>query len=244
MAADDIILHLDNVSFAYPFGKPVLECVQFELHRAEKVGLIGDNGSGKTTLLHIVMGLLRASEGEITIFGESMRTEDDFRTAREKIGFLFQNPDDQLFCPTVLEDVAFGPLNLGRSPAEARQLSLDTLKSLNLDGFEDRITYKLSGGEKKLVALATVLVMEPSLLLLDEPTTGLDEDTRDRILSILNSLDISCVIVSHEFDFLEHSTREIYGIENSRIAYYGDSADIHSHPHSHPKGKIPHEHKK
>lgn len=244
MDSNNIILFLEDICFAYPFGKSVFNKLQFELHRGEKVGLIGDNGSGKTTFLHIIMGLLRASSGTITIFGKPVETEHDFRMAREKIGFLFQNPDDQLFSPTVLEDVAFGPLNLGKSPEVAREMSLNTLKALNLEGFEDRITYKLSGGEKKLVALATILVMEPSLLLLDEPTTGLDEDTRNRILSILNHLDISYVIVSHEFDFLEHSTREIYGIEDGRIEFYGDSADIHSHSHSHPKGKIPHKHKK
>jgi len=244
MDSNNIILLLEDICFSYPFGKSVLNELQFKLHRGEKVGLIGENGSGKTTFLHIIMGLLRATSGTITILDKPMETENDFRKAREKIGFLFQNPDDQLFCPTVLEDVAFGPLNLGKSPAEAKEMSLNTLKSLNLEGFEDRITHKLSGGEKKLVALATILVMEPCLLLLDEPTTGLDEDTRNRILSILNNLDISYVIVSHEFDFLEHSTRSIYGIKNGWIAFYGDSVDIHSHSHSHPEGKIPHKHKK
>ena len=158
------------------------------------------------------------------------------------MGLLFQNADDQLFSPTVLEDVAFGPLNMGMKAKEARRLSMATLEELNLKGFEDRITCKLSGGEKRLVALATVLVMEPQVLLLDEPTSGLDEATRERIISILNSLKISYIIVSHEYDFLTRTTQSMYGMEQSTIAYEGESAALHSHFHIHSLGKVPHKH--
>ncbi|MFO7600056.1 MAG: ABC transporter ATP-binding protein, partial [Candidatus Desulfacyla sp.] len=145
-----------------------------------------------------------------------------------------ETEDDQLFSPTVLEDVAFGPLNLGKAPKEARRVAMETLERLNLRGFENRITHKLSGGEKKLVSLATVLVMQPKTLLLDEPITGLDEEARVRIASLLNYLDISTVIVSHEYDFLAGTTRKIYSMKGGRIEYDEDAGALHAHLHRHP----------
>ncbi len=234
---------MEDVCFSYP-GSPrkVLDHIRFELKKGEKTGLIGHNGSGKTSLLHLIMGLLPMSSGRMRIFGEPVKNEKDFYTVRQKIGLLFQNADDQLFSPTVLEDVAFGPLNLGKSPQEAREMSEKTLAELNLKGFENRVTHKLSGGEKKLVSLAAVLVMQPEVLLLDEPTTGLDESTRERIIAVLNGLDISCIIVSHEYDFLAQTTRVIYSMKEGRIEYNGDAAALHTHYHSHTAGKYPHAH--
>jgi len=242
MGENNIVIQLENVCFSYPNGASVLDSLQFKLREGEKLGLIGPNGSGKTTFLHIIMGLLKPSFGTIRIFGKAVETEQEFREVRQKVGFLFQNADDQLFSPTVLEDVAFGPLNLGKKPKEAREVSLKTLKDLNLEGFEDRVTHKLSGGEKKLVALATVLVMQPEALLLDEPTTGLDEDTSKRIIDILNRLDISYVIVSHEYDFLARTTDDIYSMQTGIIVYDGVSDNLHSHYHRHAVGKAPHDH--
>ena len=242
MDKNNVIIHLEDVSFSYPSGKPVLENVNFMLRDGEKLGLIGPNGSGKTSFLHIVVGLMTATSGKVRIFGKTVKKEKDFREVRKKVGLLFQNADDQLFSPTVLEDVAFGPLNLGKGPDEARQCSLRALEALNLKGFEDRVTHRLSGGEKKLVALAAVLVMEPKVLLLDEPVTGLDEETTQRITRILDNLRISYIIVSHEYDFLARTTQDIYRIESGRILYEGDSTTLHSHYHRHPAGEVPHEH--
>ena len=154
-----MILELDNICFCYEKEKPVLNNLKFSLPEEEKVGLIGYNGSGKTTLLHIIMGLLKPLSGSIRVLGKTVESKKDFLTVRRAIGFLFQNADDQLFCPTVLEDVAFGPLNLGKTPKEARKMAMETLEMLNLNGFENRVTHRLSGGEKKLVSLATVLVI-------------------------------------------------------------------------------------
>ena len=241
---DDLkmMIELDNICFSYEKGKPVLNNLNFSLPAGEKLGLIGYNGSGKTTLMHIIMGLLKPSSGTMRVLGKRVEIQKDFLEVRRTIGFLFQNADDQLFCPTVLEDVAFGPLNLGKSPKEARMMAMETLERLNLRGFEDRIIHKLSGGEKKLVSLATVLVMQPKALLLDEPTTGLDEDARARIESLLNHLDISYVIVSHEYDFLAETTRKIYSIKAGQIAFDGDSSVLHSHYHKHRAGRHPHQH--
>jgi cobalt/nickel transport system ATP-binding protein len=203
------LIEMDNITFAYPgSSRPVFQDFHFRFFPENHLGLIGPNGCGKTTLLHLIMGLLRPQAGSIVIFGQEIKKEKDFIPIRQMVGLLFQNPDDQLFCPTVVEDVAFGPLNQGKPPAEAMQIARETMERLGLAGFEDRVTYKLSGGEKKLVSLATVLAMQPQLLLLDEPTTGLDEDTRQRLIHILQDLDIPYMIVSHEPDFLNHTVKE------------------------------------
>jgi cobalt/nickel transport system ATP-binding protein len=200
------LIELQNITFTYPGApQPVFQDFNFQLLPGKHIGLMGPNGCGKTTLLHLIMGLLRPQAGSIVIFGQEVKKEKDFVDVRRKVGLLFQNADDQLFCPTVLEDVAFGPLNLGKPPAEAISIARETIARLGLTGFEDRVTYKLSGGEKKLVSLATVLAMEPQLLLLDEPTAGLDEKTKDRLIHILKHLDIGYMIVSHEHDFLNHT---------------------------------------
>ncbi len=238
------IIELEDICFSYEPGKPVLDHLTFALPEGEKLGLIGYNGSGKTTLMHIIMGLVKPSSGAIRLSGKPVETKKDFMEVRRRIGFLFQNADDQLFSPTVLEDVAFGPLNLGASPKEAREMAMETLAQLNLRGFEHRITHKLSGGEKKLVSLATVLVMKPDALLLDEPTTGLDEDARSRIEALLNHLDISTVIVSHEYDFLAGTTRKIYSMKAGRIVFDGDASTLHAHLHRHPAAGYPHVHER
>lgn len=234
------IIDLENIHFGYEAEKPVLTKLMFSLAEGEKVGVIGYNGSGKTTLLHIIMGLVTPSSGTIRFMGKPVHSKKDFLNVRRTIGLVFQNADDQLFSPTVLEDVAFGPLNLGKSPKEARLMALETLERLNLKGFEDRITHRLSGGEKKLVSLATVLVMQPKVLLLDEPTTGLDEEARARITALLKDLDISMVIVSHEYDFLAGTTRKIYAMKDGRIQYDGESGTLHAHLHRHPAVRHPH----
>jgi len=208
------LIELHNITFAYPGSpQPVFRDFNFQLLPGNHLGLMGPNGCGKTTLLHLIMGLLRPQAGRIVIFGEEVSKEKDFISVRQKVGLLFQNPDDQLFCPTVLEDVAFGPLNQGKEPAAAVQIARETMARLGLTGFEDRVTYKLSGGEKKLVALATVLAMQPRLLLLDEPTAGLDEGTRHRLIHILQDLDIAYMIVYHENNFLQHTVAECCSVD-------------------------------
>ena len=243
MEAHPHIFEIQDISFTYPGGKTVLENFSFQLRHGQKAGLVGHNGSGKTTLLHLLMGLLTPDSGSIRILGKKMESEKDFKKIRPKLGFVFQNADDQLFSPTVLEDVAFGPLNLGKTPREAKEIAMQTLESLELKGFEKRISYKLSGGEKKLVSIATVLAMNPEVLLLDEPTTGLDMDTREHIIKILNKLDKSFLIVSHEYDFLARTTLDFFGMKKGKITYNGDSAALHTHTHIHPQGDAPHGHK-
>jgi len=220
LQCDDLLIELENVSFSYPGQGQVLDGLSFQLRKGERLGLTGPNGSGKSTFMHLLMGLIKSDSGTVRLFGRTMEGEKDFKQARKRLGFVFQSANDQLFSPTVIEDVAFGLLNQGKSPEEAVALSKKMLRTLNLEGFEDRITYKLSGGEKKLVSLATVLVMEPEVLLLDEPTTGLDEQTVKRMEDLLNGLDIGYVVVSHEFDFLERTTRDIFAMEKGQIRFH------------------------
>ena len=232
---------MKDVHFSFLEGKPILKGVSFKLCDGEKIGLIGPNGSGKTTLFHIIMGLLRPSLGKIEIFGKQVEKEKDFRAVRQKIGFLFQDPDDQLFCPTVLEDVAFGPLNQGKSVSEAKNIAAETLESLGLSKIEDRVTYKLSGGEKRLVSLAAVLAMKPRILLLDEPTTGLDPDTTEKMSDILTHLELSYAFISHDMGFIEQTTDKVYGMIDGNIVHE-EKTFLHTHVHSHSFGRIMHSH--
>ena len=242
MDSNNLIINLIDISFSYPDGPKVLDNLNFQFSRNEKIGLIGTNGSGKTTLFHIIMGLLKPVSGKIEIFGKTAKKEKDFINVRRRIGLLFQDADDQLFSPTVLEDVAFGPLNFGKSRDEAIDIARKTLDFLGLAGFEDRVTYKLSGGEKRLVSLATILAMEPEILLLDEPTTGLDEKTKTKITKILSELDLSYILISHELDVLSEITDLIYTIKNGKIIF-DDDVHFHRHAHVHPHGSTFHKHK-
>ncbi len=212
------IIRLSGIRFAYNHDRPVLDGLDFSFYPRQRAGLVGANGSGKTTLFHLIMGLLKPDAGTLEIFGKSREKESEFREVRARIGFVFQDADDQLFCPTVAEDVAFGPLNLGLSHEETRVVVKETLDRLGLSGFEDRVTYKLSGGEKKLVSLATVLAMKPDMLLLDEPTTGLDEETTERIIRVLTDSDLPYLIISHERDFLSRTTDQLLRLEGGRLA--------------------------
>lgn len=241
MDGNNLIINLTDISFSYPGGFEVLDKLNLQFSRNEKAGLMGPNGSGKTTLFHIIMGLLKPLSGNIEIFGKTAREEKDFIDVRRRIGLLFQDADDQLFSPTVLEDVAFGPLNFGKSKDEAIDIARKTLEFLDLAGFEDRLTYKLSGGEKRLVSLATVLAMEPEVLLLDEPTTGLDEKTKTKIKKTLSELDLSYILISHEFDLLSEITDSIYTMDKGKILF-DEEVHLHKHVHAHPHGLYSHEH--
>ncbi len=217
MDKPNTIINLEKISFAYPHGKQVFDGLDFHFPEGLRAGLVGPTGSGKTTLVHIIMGLLKPSSGQVKIFGRLRKKESDFREVRARIGFLFQDADDQLFCPTVAEDVAFGPLNLGVPKPEVKILIKETLSQLGLEGFEDRVTYKLSGGEKRLVSLATVLAMKPEMLLMDEPTTGLDDETTERLTRLLLQSGLPYLIISHNRRFLNRTTSKIYRMNQGAL---------------------------
>ncbi|CUH80801.1 energy-coupling factor ABC transporter ATP-binding protein [Tropicibacter naphthalenivorans] len=191
------LIALDNIHFSYPGYAPVLSGLSMRLEAGQRLSLLGPNGVGKSTLLRIILGLQRPSQGTVTVFDRARVTEADFHEVRRRVGLVFQDPDDQLFCPTVTEDIAFGPLNLGKSKAEALGIVDRMLTDLDLMHLRDRVTHKLSGGEKRLVTLATVLAMEPEVLLLDEPTNALDPENEARLIEILRGLPQAVLLVSH-----------------------------------------------
>jgi cobalt/nickel transport system ATP-binding protein len=205
MSCEELI-KLKNIEFAYQNQNKVLKGLNLTITSESRLGLIGPNGSGKTTVLSLIMGLIKPQGGTIEILGKICRTEADFKPVRPKLGFVFQDANDQLFCPTVADDVAFGPLNLGASRAEAAAIVSEVLESLGLKGFEKRVTYDLSGGEKKLVALGTALALKPKLLILDEPTNFLDYKAVERLEAIIKASNLPVLIVSHDHMFLPRVT--------------------------------------
>lgn len=249
------IIELQNIHFSYAqhdkTAKNILQGASLTLREGQRIGLLGDNGSGKTTLLHIAMGLLEPTGGAIIHAGAVLPTgtlasskkaaqtrKSGLAALRRDLGFLFQNSDDQLFSPTVLEDVAFGPLNLGLRPDEARQRAMDTLTLLKLQDFAPRVTHKLSGGEKKMVALASIMSMAPKALLLDEPTNDLDASTRSHLIDILTQHSHSHIIISHDWDFL-HRTCDIF--LTMKDGLLTETQDV-PHVHVHQGGGIVHRH--
>ncbi len=204
------LFELTDIHFSYAGRDPVLTGTGFTLRADERLCITGPNGAGKSTLLRLMVGLIRPASGRIVAFGKERQAEADFHEVRCRAGLVFQDPDDQLFCPTVAEDVAFGPLNLGKSREVALDIVDRVLESLDLTGFRDRITHRLSGGEKRLVTLASVLAMDPEVLLLDEPTNALDEKNEARLTEILTALPQAMVVVSHDPRFRDRvATRHL-----------------------------------
>ena len=183
LSGDESIFELKDVGFSYPSGEKALEGINMTINRGEKLALLGANGSGKSTLLKLLNGLLFAGEGALMALGQviseaSMANEEFSFAFRRRVGFVFQNSDAQLFNSNVWEEIAFGPVQLGWPAAEVNRVVDDVISMLNLEHFRQRPPFKLSGGEKRLVALASVLALNPDVLLLDEPTSGLDPRTQ------------------------------------------------------------------
>jgi len=211
------LITAEQVSYSYPQQGMVLDQASLSLYAGEKVSLEGSNGAGKTTLFNLLVGLNKPKAGKIIAFGKERLVEADFIEVRSRAGFWFQDPDDQLFCPTVLEDVAFGPMNQGKTAEEAKTISLEVLDCLGMAGFEERVTHQLSGGEKRLITLASVLAMKPEVLLLDEPSNALDKDARIRLIEVLQSLSQAMIIISHEPSFLDALVTRRTRLEGGKV---------------------------
>lgn len=215
------MIHLSNIGFTYPNGTEVLSGLELSCSKGERIGIVGANGSGKTTVLHILMGLLLPTSGSVELFGKERKREEDFRDSRQRMGFVFQDADDQLFCPTVAEDVAFGPRNLGKSAPEANDITHSVLSMLDIEHLEKSVTYQLSGGEKRLVALATALAMEPEILILDEPATGLADDVAEHLLDILDRHVPTSIVVSHDRRFLSRAVEKTLTLQAGQLKETG-----------------------
>ncbi|AFL68592.1 energy-coupling factor ABC transporter ATP-binding protein [Sulfurospirillum barnesii] len=193
-------------------GVRLYENVTLDVSHKEKIAIIGPNGCGKTTLLEIIAGLRSLEEGTLELFHQPMHSLEDFKSMRHLIGYLFQDSDNQFLAPVVEDDVAFSLLASGVSKEEAKLKTAMMLQDLGIAHLAKKIVYHLSGGEKKLVALAGVLIMEPKLMLLDEPTNGLDQAMQLRLVDILGRIDKSIIIVSHHKAFIESVVEKIYEI--------------------------------
>lgn len=217
-------------------GRRVLNGASLTVAAGDRIAIAGPNGAGKTTLLRTLVGLENLSAGRLSAFGRERTGERDFREVRLKTGFLFQDPDDQLFAPTVIEDVMFGPLNQGLTPAAARTVAVAALERVGVGSLADRIIGHLSGGEKRMVALAGVLAMAPEVVLLDEPTNDLDEAHRDALIALITGLPQALVVVSHDRLFLEAVTSRAVVLEAGRLrpATLHRHRHVHDHVHIHP----------
>lgn len=192
----NVPLETRDLRYAYPDGHPALKGVTLCLQKNEKLALVGPNGSGKSTLLLNLAGAFAAEDGEILLYGAPASAEK----LRRAVGLIFQNPDDQLFMPQVTDDVAFGPIARGIPIEEARKRALEMLEQLGAAHLADRAPHRLSGGEKRLVALAGILVMDPDVLVLDEPTSALDPRARRLVMETLKKLSQSVILCTHDLD--------------------------------------------
>ncbi len=210
------ILQVEGMHFAYPGEPALLRNASFNLHAGQKLGLLGDNAAGKSTLFHLITGLLAPTAGVVALHGTQCTTKAHMAALRRTVGYLLQNSDEQLFCESVLEDVAFAPQNYGLTPAQALEKAQKALETCGVAHLHDKSVYALSGGEKKLVALAGILAQEPKALLLDEPTNMLDTRTRQRLIDILHSLPHAMVVVSHDTPFLHALCSGFLTLENGQ----------------------------
>lgn len=215
---------IKNLRYSYPDGTKALGGIDFSMVRGEKIAVLGANGAGKSTLMLHLNGVLEGS-GEILIDGIRLEKKT-LRQIRQKVGLVFQNPDDQLFCPTVFDDIAFGPLNMNLSKDEVARRVVQALGQVGLSGFEKRSPFHLSTGEKKRVALATVLSMDSELIVLDEPTTNLDPKGRREILELLTAINRSMIIVTHDFEMAAKLCPRSIVISQGRIMADNSTATI------------------
>jgi cobalt/nickel transport system ATP-binding protein len=196
------IIQIDHLSFAYPDGRQALRDVSLTVAAGEKVALVGPNGAGKSTLMLHLNGILRPASGAVRVTGLEVR-DGNLPRVRGAVGLVFQDPDDQLFSPRVFDDVAFGPIYQGLRPAEVRDRVFAALTAVHMEDMAERVSHHLSTGEKKRIALATVLAMEPAILVLDEPTAGLDPRARRGLIRLLRELPQAMLVASHDLRMVQ-----------------------------------------
>ncbi|MBI2331246.1 MAG: ABC transporter ATP-binding protein [Chloroflexi bacterium] len=218
------VLAVNDLHFSYPDGHVALNGVSLKLCEGDKVALVGPNGAGKSTLMLHLNGIL-GGRGEVEVAGMRLM-RDNLPAIRAMVGLVFQNPDDQLFSPTVFEDVAFGPLHMGLSEAEVRSRVDAALEAVRMTTYRDRLSHHLSVGEKKRIAIATVLSMKPSLLVLDEPSAGLDPRARRTLINLLRELPITMLVSTHDMKMVQDLFPRTVVMDEGRVVADGPTADI------------------
>ena len=212
------------MSFSYEAGIQVIDHLSFSIHKGESVGLIGANGAGKSTIMKLMLGLLQGN-GQIFVGGLPVEKKN-LPVIRQKIGFVLQDSDNQMFMPTVYEDMIFGPLNYGLSKEEAETRVNRVLRDLNLEELKHRHNHKLSGGEKRMAAIATILAMEPEMIVMDEPSTALDPCNRRTVINTINRLPQTKIIASHDLDMILDTCQRVILLFHGHIAADGDADTI------------------
>jgi len=224
-------VELKNVRYVYPDGLIALDDVNLEIKKREKVAIIGPNGAGKSTLLMNMVGIIKPSQGEINILGTALNDKNIYEI-RRKVGLTFQNPDDQLFCSTVFEDVAFGPTTQGLTEEEVTLRTKEALKQVGLEGYENRQPHHLSEGEKKKVAIATVLSMHPRVLIIDEPTANLDPKSREELIELINNLsreqEFTLIVATHDVEAVSQISDRIFILNKGRVVAEGPVREVFS----------------
>jgi cobalt/nickel transport system ATP-binding protein len=217
-------IEIKDLKFAYPDGRQVLRGVTLQVPPDRKTALVGPNGAGKSTLLLHLNGLLQG-DGEITVAGIPV-PGGDLGRVRAAVGFVFQNPDDQLFSPTVFDDVAFGPLHMGLPEEEVRDRVAKALMTVNMPDYADRVSHHLSIGEKKRIAIATVLSMKPEILVLDEPTAGLDPRARRNLINYLRDLPMTMLVSTHDMAMVAELFPSVAIMDEGQIVTEGPTSEI------------------
>lgn len=220
-----VIIDVDNVRFSYPDGHEVLKGLSCRIEEGEKVALIGPNGAGKSTFMSHLNGVQLPLSGRVVVDGIEVR-KDTLKQIRRKVGIVFQDPDDQLFCPTVFDDVAFGPLNLGLPREEIESRVREALSVVGLQGFDDRSSFHLSFGERKRLALATVLSYQPDILVFDEPSTNMDPLNRRNLINWLKESDRTVLLCTHDLDIALEVCSRCLLLVDGRIAADGPAEGI------------------
>lgn len=217
-------IEIDNLSFSYPDGHAALRQVSLRIQPCEKVALVGPNGAGKSTLILHLNGIL-SGQGELKVAGLPV-VKENLGKVRARVGLVFQNPDDQLFSPTVYEDVAFGPRYQGLPPAEVEQRVMEALAVVNMSDYARRVSHHLSVGEKKRIAIATVLSMQPEVLVLDEPTAGLDPRARRALIRLLEQLEITMLVSTHDMLMAREIFPRMVIMDEGRIVADGPTRQL------------------
>lgn len=219
------IISVSDLSFGYDSKRKVLENINFRLKKGESVGLVGANGVGKSTLLRILVGLNTGFQGDVMVNNIPLEKKN-LKTIRKNVGYVFQDADSQLFMSTVFDDVAFAPRNYGMSEAEVNEKTMEALKVVHIEQLKDKQIYKLSGGEKKLASIATILSTKPDVILMDEPSVALDPKNRRNLINILNQLNQAKIIASHDLNMIMDTCERTILLSDGKVIKDGNTKEI------------------